>query len=154
MENLGLPDDLIRRRVGETANFFGINNWFFRKTAELSSGETQLLCLASVIAMRPRLLLLDEPMARLDPTARERFLSFLIKINQELGITVLLVEHQLEDVLAAADRVMVLESGTIAASAALARPRSRFPSIGLGSSRGDALLPRDGRVANCPISVK
>jgi energy-coupling factor transporter ATP-binding protein EcfA2 len=155
LENLGLPDDLIRRRVGETANFFGINNWFFRKTAELSSGETQLLCLASVIAMRPRLLLLDEPMARLDPTARERFLSFLIKINQELGITVLLVEHQLEDVLATADRVMVLESGTIAASAAPRAAAVAFSEDWVGTLPAAMRFFRaTGGVGDCPISVK
>lgn len=155
LENLGLPAELIRRRVAETARFFGIDRWFFRKTGELSGGEKQVLCLASVIAMRPRLLLLDEPMTRLDPAAREQFLTLLKKVNAELGITVLLVEHQLEDVLGMADRMLILSGGRIIVDGTPREAAEAFPAEWETSLPAAARFFRatDGDGA-CPLTVK
>ena len=118
LENLGLPPDEIRARIAETANYFGIDTWFRSPTDALSGGQKQILSLAAVIAMRPRLLLLDEPTSQLDPIAASEFFHILKKLNRELGITVILAEHRLEEVFAIADRVAVMENGSIVTAAA------------------------------------
>lgn len=112
-ENLGLPAGVIRRRVAETASFYGIGNWFDKKISELSGGQLQLLNLAAVTVMQPSLLLLDEPTSALDPLSAEDFLSALERLNREIGVTVLLSEHRLEETAPKADRVICLEKGRI-----------------------------------------
>ena len=89
LENMGIPTPVIRRRVAEMACFFGIDDWFRKKTSQLSGGQKQLLNLASVMAMQPRLLILDEPTSQLDPIAASDFINTLVKINKELGLTIL-----------------------------------------------------------------
>lgn len=113
LENLGLPPETIRRRVAETALFFGIDEWLDASVHEISGGQKQLLNLAAVIAMRPKVLLLDEPASQLDAVARKNFLDLLARVNQELGITVLLSEHQMGEILPLADRVLFLEEGRL-----------------------------------------
>lgn len=113
LENMGIPKEEMKRRIGEMCSFFGIASWYHRETATLSGGQKQLLSLAAVVAMRPKLLILDEPTAQLDPVAASNFIGMLRKINQELGITILLSEHHLEEVLAEADRALVMEQGRI-----------------------------------------
>lgn len=113
MENLGLPSPQIRQRAAETALFLGIDGWMDRSVYQLSGGEKQLLNLASVLAMRPRLLLLDEPSSQLDPVARKNFLELLVRVNRELGIAVLISEHHLEELLPLADGVIFMEEGRI-----------------------------------------
>lgn len=114
-ENLGLSPTLIQRRVGEIAAYFGLEDWLSKDTHTLSGGQKQILNLAAVMVCSPSLLLLDEPTAMLDPIAAANFLSLLRKINEELGVTVLLVEHRLDEVLSLADRVLVMEAGKMAA---------------------------------------
>ena len=113
LESLGLDTPTIRRRVAEVAAFFGIENWFYKNATELSGGQKQLLSLASVMAMSPKILVLDEPTAQLDPIAAADFLALLGKINRELGITVILTEHRLEEAFPFATRVIVMEKGEI-----------------------------------------
>ena len=115
LENLGYETGTIRLRVAEMASFFGIQTWFEKNVEELSGGQKQLLNLAAVMAMQPDLLVLDEPTSQLDPLAAGDFLATLRKINAELGTTILIIEHRLEEVLAYADRVMVMENGRILA---------------------------------------
>ena len=115
LENLGDETGTIRLRVAEMASFFGIQTWFEKNVEELSGGQKQLLNLAAVMAMQPDLLVLDEPTSQLDPLAAGDFLATLRKINAELGTTILLIEHRLEEVLAYADRVLVMENGGILA---------------------------------------
>ena len=115
LENLGYETGTIRLRVAEMASFFGIQTWFEKNVDELSGGQKQLLNLAAVLAMQPDLLVLDEPTSQLDPLAAGDFLATLRKINAELGTTILIIEHRLEEVLAYADRVMVMENGRILA---------------------------------------
>lgn len=111
MENLGYDQQTIRLRVAEMASFFGIQNWFAKSVEELSGGQKQLLNLASVMAMQPKVLVLDEPTSQLDPIAAGEFLSTIRKINLELGTTVIMIEHRLEEVFPMADKVLVLENG-------------------------------------------
>ena len=99
LESLGCDTPSIRRRVAEMASFFGIQDWFHRKVDELSGGQKQLLALASVMVLQPRLLILDEPTSQLDPIAAADFLQTVGRLNRELGITVLLTEHRLEEAL-------------------------------------------------------
>ena len=126
LESLGLPAPVIRRRVGEMASFFGIQDWFRRPVAELSGGQKQLLNLASVMVMQPNILLLDEPTSQLDPIAAADFIATLQKLNRELGLTILLAEHRLEDVFPIADRVLVMENGTLLADSS---PRRLAPAL-------------------------
>jgi energy-coupling factor transporter ATP-binding protein EcfA2/uncharacterized membrane protein len=113
LESLGCDTPTIRRRVAEMASFFGIQAWFHRSVAELSGGQKQLLNLASIMAMQPSVLILDEPTSQLDPIAAADFLATVGKINRELGVSVLLTEHRLEEVFPRCDRVLVMDSGRI-----------------------------------------
>lgn len=113
LESLGCDTDTIRRRVAEMASFFGIQTWFHQDVSELSGGQKQLLNLASVMAMQPAVLILDEPTSQLDPIAASEFLGILGKINRELGVTVILTEHRLEEAFPLASRVAVMENGKI-----------------------------------------
>lgn len=118
LENLGLDSMTIRRRVAEMASFFGIQNWFRKNTTDLSGGQKQLLNLASIMVMQPKLLILDEPTSQLDPIAAGEFIATLQKLNKELGLTIILVEHRLEEVYPIADRVIIMDEGRIIANAA------------------------------------
>lgn len=117
LENLGVSRETIGLRVAEMASFFGIQSWYHRDISQLSGGQKQLLNLASIMAMQPEILILDEPTAQLDPIAASDFLNTLKKINQELGITVLITEHRAEDIFPVADRVLVMEKGHLTANA-------------------------------------
>ena len=94
LENLGMSCDEMRRRVAETSYFFGLEDWLHRDTDTLSGGRKQLLSLAAVLALRPRVLLLDEPTSQLDPVAEKNFLHALFRVNRELGCTVVVATHQ------------------------------------------------------------
>lgn len=115
LESLGYSTPEIRTRVSEMASFFGIQNWFHKKVYELSGGQKQILNLASVMVMQPSVLILDEPTSQLDPIAAQEFLKILEKVNRELGITVILTEHRLEDAFPMSDRVVVMDEGKIIA---------------------------------------
>lgn len=112
-ESLGLDAAVIRRRVAEMAGYFGMESRLHQKTDELSGGQKQLLNLASVMTMNPKVLLLDEPTAQLDPIAASNFIATLQKLNRELGLTILLVEHRLEEVFPIADRVLLMDGGRL-----------------------------------------
>lgn len=113
LESLGYDTPTIRLRVAEMASFFGIQTWFHKKVTELSGGQKQLLNLAAVMAMQPSVLILDEPTSQLDPIAATDFLETIGKINRELGTTILLTEHRLEDALPMSDRVIVMDEGRV-----------------------------------------
>ncbi len=118
LESLGFPNSEIRARVSEMASFFGIESWFHKKTSELSGGQKQLLNLASIMVLNPSILILDEPTSQLDPLSAREFLDTLKKINEDLGVTVILSEHRLEDVFPLCSRVLVLDDGLIIADGA------------------------------------
>lgn len=162
LENLGIPTPVIRRRVAETAHFFGINSWFESDVFSLSGGQKQLLNLAAVMAMQPKLIILDEPTAQLDPIAAKEFLTVLRRINQELGTTVILSEHRLEDVLNLSDKVLLMNAGAkeffgnpaqfierIAQQPghvfSIAMPSAVRISLALGETKNVPTTVRDGR---------
>lgn len=157
MENLGIPSKEIRRRTAETAAFFGLEPLFYRDTDSLSGGQKQILALASVMSMNPRILLLDEPTAQLDPIAAENFLQAVLRLNRELGVTVLMTEHRLEEAVPAADFLGVLEQGRLVVMAEPVLAAEHLKR--LGSPVFDGLptpLRVYGAVENslpCPLSV-
>jgi energy-coupling factor transporter ATP-binding protein EcfA2 len=113
LENLGLPTAVIRSRMAEVAHFFGMESWLDKRTDELSGGQKQMLNLASVLLLQPRVLLLDEPTAQLDPVAAKQFLYNIQRLNRELGITIIISEHRIEDILPVVDQVVLLNQGRI-----------------------------------------
>lgn len=113
MENFGLPRGVMRRRLAEIAGFFGLEPLLNRPVDELSGGQKQMVNLASVLLLQPRLLLLDEPLAQLDPIAARDLLGMIRRLNEEWGITVLLCEHRVDELLPMADRVIRLEGGKV-----------------------------------------
>lgn len=113
LESLGMDQKAMRLRVAEMASYFGIQDWFYKDVGQLSGGQKQLLNLASIMAMQPDVLILDEPTSQLDPIAAADFLNTVRKINLELGTTILITEHRLEDIYHAADRVVVMDQGQI-----------------------------------------
>ncbi len=158
LESLGYSTPEIRARVSEMASFFGIQNWFYKKTAELSGGQKQLLNLASVMVMQPQVLILDEPTSQLDPIAAQEFLKTLEKINRELGTAILLTEHRLEDAFPLSDRVIVLDEGKIIADAS---PREVGELLKNSAHDMYLALPTPmrihGQVPNtltCPLTVR
>lgn len=116
LESLGYDTPTIRLRVAEMASFFGITHWFHQSVHELSGGQKQLLNLASVMAMQPEVILLDEPTAQLDPIAAKNFIEMLRRVHEELGITIILSEHRLEEVLPLTNQLLVMEEGKILAN--------------------------------------
>ncbi len=113
LESLGVSTSVIRRRVAEIASFFGISDWFHKNVSMLSGGQKQLLSLASVMVMQPKVLLLDEPTSQLDPIAADEFMQMLAKINRELGVTIILAEHRLEDIMPLASHIALMEGGRL-----------------------------------------
>ncbi len=113
LESLGYDTPIIRLRVSEMASFFGIQNWFYKDVNELSGGQKQLLNLAGIMSMQPSVLILDEPTSQLDPIAASEFLATVGKINRELGTTIILTEHRLEEAIPLANRLIVMDEGKI-----------------------------------------
>ena len=113
LENLGVSPDIIRRRVAETASFFGIEDLYDRDVFSLSGGQKQLLNLAACMVSEPDILVLDEPTAQLDPIAASGLLNIIKKMNEELSLTVIITEHRLDNVLPLGNKLMVLENGEI-----------------------------------------
>ena len=113
LESMGFDNKTIRLRVAEMASYFGIQTWFHKNVAELSGGQKQLLNLASIMAMQPSVLILDEPTSQLDPIAAADFLNTVKKINRELGTTIIISEHRLEEVFPSSDRAAVMERGEL-----------------------------------------
>ena len=158
LESLGCDQKTMRLRVAEMASYFGIQGWFHRNVAELSGGQKQLLNLASIMAMQPEVLILDEPTSQLDPIAASDFLNTVRKINLELGTTILITEHRLEDIYHAADRVVVMDGGKIIANDT---PRRVGEQLYARNNEMFAALPTPVRVfygakarGNCPLTVR
>jgi len=161
LENLGIPSETIRLRVGETASWFGISDSFRKSTDELSGGQKQLLNLAAVTVMNPRILLLDEPTGQLDPIAATEFVSVLKKLNRELGLTVIIAEHRLEDIFPVADKVAVMEHGKIvvcdaprAVGKRLAAINKNHPMLAALPSAVRIYSALEGFSETCPLTVR
>lgn len=144
LESLGCDERTMRLRVAEMASYFGIQHWFHKNVGELSGGQKQLLNLASVMAARPDVLILDEPTSQLDPIAASDFLATVHRINRELGTTVVMSEHRLEEVYGLADRVVVLEEGRVVADG---EPRAVAGQLHRAGSPMALALPAAARIA-------
>lgn len=144
LESLGCDERTMRLRVAEMASYFGIQHWFHKNVGELSGGQKQLLNLASVMAGRPDVLVLDEPTSQLDPIAASDFLATVHRINRELGTTVVMSEHRLEEVYGLADRVVVLEEGRVVADG---EPRAVAGQLHCAVSPMALALPAAARIA-------
>src|SRR5699024_5931828 len=113
MENLGYSNFEMRKRVAETVHAFGMEHLLKSKPSELSGGQKQMLNLLSVLLLKPKVLLLDEPTSQLDPLAAKDLIIMLERLNKEMGITIIMVEHRLEELFHIADRVLLLNDGEI-----------------------------------------
>lgn len=118
-ENIGLSRQDIRYRVDEALEAVDMQAWRRHHPAHLSGGQKQRVAIASILAMRPSVMVLDEPTAMLDAAGRQEVLDILRRLNRELGLTVVLITHALEEALHAA-RVIVLQNGRLAADGPLA----------------------------------
>ena len=155
-ESLGYPRDLAYRRVAEVSSFFGFDELFDKKTPELSGGQKQLLALASVLVTSPELILLDEPTSRLDPVAAADFISMLARINKQLGVTVIIAEHNTSLLLEHTDKLMFLENGALTACGA---PREVLKTRPSDKVLSDMPAPvrmffERGEAGGCPLTVK
>ena len=158
MESLGFDTPSIRRRVAEMASFFGIQDWFYKDVDQLSGGQKQLLSLASVMVLQPKVLILDEPTSQLDPIAASEFLQTLGRINRELGTTVILTEHRLEEALPLATDVAVLDGGRLLCTGTPSEVGRQLRDCGHGMFLA---MPAAMRVwasvrsdAPCPVTVR
>ena len=158
LESLGCDQKTMRARVSEMACYFGIADWFHKDVATLSGGQKQLLNLASIMAMQPEVLILDEPTSQLAPIAASDFLNTVRKINIELGTTVIITEHRLEDIFPYADRAIVMDGGKV-----IADDTPRNIGKQLWQQRNDmfAAMPTPVRVfygaegaGDCPLTVR
>ncbi len=157
LENMGLPRSGIARRVAETASYFGIEGWYEKPVSQLSGGQKQLLNLAAVMAMQPDLLILDEPTAQLDPIAAADFIATVHRLNRELGLTVLVIEHRLEELMPLCDKLLALEAGRLLVYDAPARAAAALRQ----NRRLLAGLPAAARLfhalegaGECPLSIR
>ena len=157
LESLGYDTPTIRRRVAEMASFFGIQTWFYKPVTELSGGQKQLLNLASVMVLQPKVLILDEPTSQLDPIAASDFLATLGKINRELGTTILLTEHRLEEAFGFASRVAVMDGGWLLCTGTPAEVGAELKSSGnamfLAMPAAMRVWAATDSKAACPVSV-
>ena len=162
LESLGLDNNTMKQRVAEMASFFGIQTWFRKHINELSGGQKQLVNLASIMVMKPKLLILDEPTSQLDPIAAADFIATLKKINTELGTTILISEHRLEELFPVADRVLVMDGGRIVIDDTAPRAAAALAGAGEESRMGMFFgLPAVAKLActvgfrgECPLTVR
>ena len=158
LESLGINQKEIRLKVSEMASYFGIQSWFHKKVNELSGGQKQLLNLASIMAMQPSVLILDEPTSQLDPIAASDFLNTIRKINLELGITIIITEHRLEDIFHVSDRVIVMDKGMIIANDS---PRNIEKFLRIENNQMFVSMPSPMQIyygvegiGECPLTVR
>jgi len=157
LESLGVDNITIRGRVAEMASFFGIQTWFHMEVTQLSGGQKQLLNLASIMVLQPDILILDEPTSQLDPIAATDFLQTLGRINRELGTTILICEHRLEDVIPMANRLLIMDKGEVIADS---NPKGAFEILREKNHPMLQSMPTPMRVwsslnwaAPCPLTV-
>jgi energy-coupling factor transporter ATP-binding protein EcfA2 len=162
LENLGFPRHLIAKRLEESLDTLGIANLRYRPLSELSGGEKQKVAIASVLALHPSVLILDEPTSELDPKGAEEVLSVVTRLNHELGLTVILVEHRLDRVLQYADRLIVIDRGVIALDGEvnniLTDRYQELSDLGIGVPPlirlFQELKKRDASIDRIPLTVK
>ncbi len=156
MENLSFSQGLMRRRVAEVMSYFGIDNFFDCNTSELSGGQKQIIALASVIAMNPKVIIFDEPTSQLDPVSASEFLTTIKKLNEDFGITVIIIEHRLENVIPLSNKIIFLDNGKIIAQGKTREiiekvlDNNTFFNYMPGSVKIYSLFEKEGK---CPLNV-
>lgn len=159
LENRGLPTNEMRSRVAEIVSFFGAETILHKKMHELSGGRKQQMNLASVLLMQPDILLLDEPASQLDPVSTRELFDMLKRLNEEFGMTIILAEHRLDDAVALADRVVMLDGGRIVQDGP-----PRLVMRRLSGTKAEPFIPsipalflreeRETPLARLPLSIK
>lgn len=157
-ESMKLDPAAIRLRCGEIAGYFDLQDKYYSPVNELSGGQKQILNLASVMTLSPDILILDEPVSQLDPIAADNFLSTVRKLNDDLGITVIISEHSLDRVFSMADRVIVMDDGRIVSCGTPQETADKFSSA---EHRFFYMLPSPAQAAalgglrgKLPLTVK
>lgn len=112
LENLGIPPDEIRQRVDEALKEVGMYDYRLHAPHQLSGGQKQRIAIAGIIAMMPKLIILDEPTAMLDPRGRVEVMETITRLNREFGVTILLITHYMDEA-AACQRVVVMDDGKV-----------------------------------------
>ena len=158
-ENLGLPREEIEQRVEETLELIGIQDLSEKAPYEMSGGEQQQVAIASLLTLKPKILVLDEPTSNLDPVSAKHILGLLDELNKSSGITIILIEHRLEMVSNYADRAVILDRGRAVLDG---NPREVFSTdlveeLGIGIPKIAQLfkiLRQKGFDMNIPLSVE
>ena len=158
LENLGLPRAELRSRVNDAMRLLNIETLALRAPHELSDGQKQRVALAGIIAMRPKLIILDEPTSLLDPKTASELVSLVHSLNRDVGITFVIVEHRLELLTPIADRIVVIDKGRKVMDGTPSDILTNPESSGFGISippvfRLYAQLTRDGvRMGRTPLT--
>ncbi|MFX1351532.1 MAG: energy-coupling factor ABC transporter ATP-binding protein [Promethearchaeota archaeon] len=158
-ENLGLPREEIEKRVEETLDLVGIRELSEKAPYEMSGGEQQQVAIASLLTLKPKILVLDEPTSNLDPVSAKHILELLNELNKSSGITIILIEHRLEMVSKFADRAIILDKGRVVLDG---NPREVFSTdlvekLGIGIPKIAQLfkiLRQKGLDLDIPLSVE
>ena len=149
LENLGVPREEMRQRVDEVLNLTGIYDLRERGPSELSGGQQQRVAIASVLAMQPEVVVLDEPTSFLDPLSAKKIFEVIRNLNRKLGITVVLVEHRLDLTARYADHIIVMDEGKVVLDGnpheILCSEEARLIGIGIPkATRLYQMLKKDG----------
>lgn len=113
LENIGLPAQEMKKRIAELVHYFSAQALLEQQPSRMSGGQKQTVNLLSALLLKPKLLLLDEPTAQLDPIAAKKFVAMLKQLNEETGMTIIMVEHQTEQLFEVADKMVLLEQGKV-----------------------------------------
>lgn len=156
LENTGTEPMQMRRRVAEAAGYFGITQWIYKNTSELSGGQKQLLNLASVTVGVPKMILLDEPLSQLDPIACVDFINTVKRLNEDLGVTFIISEHRTGELVSVCNKIAVMKQGKLISYGNI---REKLPEISneavFGNMPDCAKIWRDtGKKGECPLNVK
>ena len=126
LQNLGVEKSIIEKNISESLKLVGLEGFEDRSPFEISGGQQQRLAMASALAMKPEILILDEPTSNLDPIGKEEVFSVTRKLNQEEGMTVIIAEHEVEVIADFADKLILLEEGRINE---IGTPQEIFPKF-------------------------
>ena len=126
LQNLGVEKSIIEKNISESLKLVGLEGFEDRSPFEISGGQQQRLAMASALAMKPEILILDEPTSNLDPIGKEEVFSVTRKLNQEEGMTVIIAEHEVEVIADFADKLVLLEEGRINE---IGTPQEIFPKF-------------------------
>src|SRR5579859_35384 len=161
LENIGVPRDEMLRRIGEVLEIVGLSGFEERSPLNLSGGQQQRLAIAAALAMYPQVLVLDEPTSNLDPIGKEEVFAVAARLNRERGMTIVIVEHEVEVLATYADRILVMSEGRVVLNGppravlsqveALGRYHTRPPQV---TALAYALEPNEHRLADYPVTLE